>query len=276
MGGRDVLRTRALEAPTSPGVYLICDTRGDLLYVGKAIDLRRRLLDHARAPGGFAARTRSVHWIPCTDEREALCREADLIAGLAPPFNAVMAGEPSFFISVVEAATPGDRRRLRFTMSEAPLAGADWTYGAFPHLGKGKISWRAVRTNAGYGSLLRLCWVAWADPKVQFRIPGKLAGAKAPADAETVVAAGQLAPLRDLLSGRSARILEPLHAAVAADDTPPYMRAPLLRDLDAAREFYELGPQALRALRRRHRVPAGPLTHETFAALMRADVAAHR
>ena len=269
-----MLRARALEAPASPGVYLVRDTRGELLYVGKAIDLRRRLLDHARTAGGFASRTRSVHWIACADEREALCREADLIAGLSPPFNAVMADEPSFFISVAEASTPGPRRRLRFSMTEEPIGDADWIYGAFPHLGKGKISWRAVRTNAGYGALLRLCWVAFADEKVRFRIPGRLAGASAPFDVDTRVDAAHLGSLRDLFSGRSDRLFEPLRAAVEHDETPNYMRAPLRRDLDAAIEFYELGPHALRALRRRHGLPSGPLAREAFTDLMRADLAA--
>jgi predicted GIY-YIG superfamily endonuclease len=272
--GRELLRARALAAPMTPGVYLIRDTRGELLYVGKAIDLRRRLLDHARTGGGFASRTRAVHWIECADEREALCREADLIAGLSPPFNAVMADEPSFFISVAEASTPGARRRLRFAMTAEPLADADWNYGAFPHLGKGKISWRAVRTNAGYGALLRLCWVAFADPKVRFRIPGRLAGASAPFDVDTRIEATHLTPLRDLLSGRSDRLFEPLRAAVEHEETPNYMRAPLQRDLTAAAEFYELGPRALRQLRTRYGLPAGPIPRATFTELMRAEAAA--
>lgn len=272
--GREVLRARALEAPTTPGVYLIRDTRGELLYIGKAIDLRRRLLDHARAPGGFASRTRAVTWLPCESERAALCLEADLIAGLSPPFNAVMANEPAPFISVSHAATPGEIRRLRFAMTIEPVPGADRCFGMFPHLGKGKISWRAVRTNAGYGAVLRLCWVAFAPSNVRYRIPGKLAGASAPFDVETRVHAAHVDAVRDFFTGSSSRLLEPLHRSIEDPETPNYMRAPLRRDLEAAREFYELGPHALRQLRLRHGLGTGPVPHTTFTELMRATVAA--
>lgn len=272
--GREVLRARALEAPASPGVYLVRDTHGSLLYIGKANDLRRRLLEHARTPGGFASRTRAVSWIECLDERHALCLEADLIAGLSPPFNAVMANEPAFFINVSEARASGPIRRVRFTMLETIVPEADWSYGAFPHLGKGKWSWRAVRTNPGYAALLRLCWVAFAPVPSRYRIPGKLAGTSAPFDADTRVDAAHLTSLRKLLEGRSDALLDRLQASVEDPETPEYMRAPLRRDLEAAAEFYELGPRALRALRLRHKVAAGPLPHEAFSRLMATDAAA--
>jgi hypothetical protein len=265
--GRDILKARALEAPASPGVYLIRDTRGELLYVGKAIDLRRRLLDHARTAGGFASRTRSVTWLPAASEREALCIEADLIAGLSPPFNAVMAHEPSFFICVTEAKTPGPIRKLRFAMAEKPIPATDWVYGAFPHLGKGKISWRATRTNPGYAALLRLCWITFADPKIRHRIPGRLAGVSAPFDVDTVVEAGQLVVVRAFMNGSSNRLLVSLEAGVASAER--YMQTPLNRDLEAASEFYELGPRALKQLRAQHNLRSGPLPPEVFSNLMR-------
>ncbi|MEX0874092.1 MAG: nucleotide excision repair endonuclease [Actinomycetota bacterium] len=62
------LVARAHEAPTRPGVYFFLGPNSELLYVGKATNLRRRLLDHAHAS---ATDVRDVRWMECADEREA-------------------------------------------------------------------------------------------------------------------------------------------------------------------------------------------------------------
>ncbi len=80
--------------PRSPGVYIMGDGRGKVLYVGKAKDLRARLRNYA-VPGGdgrptiphLLARVRDVRCIVTATEKEALLLENTLIKRHRPPFN---------------------------------------------------------------------------------------------------------------------------------------------------------------------------------------------
>jgi hypothetical protein len=85
-------------APAVPGVYVLRDEEGRPLYVGKAVNLRRRLRAHFadrrwRATRPALARAANAEWIAVGSEIEALLREADLIAGLHPAAN-VQVGLP--------------------------------------------------------------------------------------------------------------------------------------------------------------------------------------
>jgi predicted GIY-YIG superfamily endonuclease len=84
------------EAPATPGVYLLKDEADCVLYVGKAVNLRRRLRAHFsgrrwRATKAELARAASAEWIPVGSELEALLREAALIAELQPTVNVQVA-----------------------------------------------------------------------------------------------------------------------------------------------------------------------------------------
>lgn len=81
--------------PVKPGVYLMCGPEEGVLYVGKALNLRRRLGSYRVAnPERFSRRIiRLLHQVTrieydvCADERSACLREEALIALLAPRFN---------------------------------------------------------------------------------------------------------------------------------------------------------------------------------------------
>src|SRR5262249_14410432 len=73
-------------APTSPGVYRMLSASGDVLYVGKAKSVRKRLASYARANAPLPARilrmiaaTVTVEIVSTTTETEALLLEANLI-----------------------------------------------------------------------------------------------------------------------------------------------------------------------------------------------------
>jgi predicted GIY-YIG superfamily endonuclease len=79
-------------APAAPGVYVLRDPDGRALYVGKAINLRRRLRAHFaerrwRAIKAEMARAADAEWIEVGSELEALLREAALIHELQPIVN---------------------------------------------------------------------------------------------------------------------------------------------------------------------------------------------
>src|SRR5947207_11583440 len=79
-------------APRVPGVYGMIDARGRLVYVGKAKNLRARLLSYFRPSSDPKAEkivrhTRVLVWEETGDEFAALLRELELIQNLRPRFN---------------------------------------------------------------------------------------------------------------------------------------------------------------------------------------------
>jgi excinuclease ABC subunit C len=90
-------------APTSPGVYRMLNTGDDVLYVGKAKNVRKRLASYARVNAPLPARilrmiaaTVAVEIISTTTETEALLLEANLIKQLRPRFNVQLRDDKSF------------------------------------------------------------------------------------------------------------------------------------------------------------------------------------
>ncbi len=86
-------------APQSPGVYLLRDAHGVVLYVGKANNLRRRLRAHFaprrwRAIAPHLGRVSDAEWVVVGSELEALILEARWIRELAPIVN-TQVGPPS-------------------------------------------------------------------------------------------------------------------------------------------------------------------------------------
>lgn len=93
----DVLRERLKSVPNRPGCYLMRDRRGLIIYVGKAKNLRRRVLSYFRPSADLAPKVRSMvntvadlEWMTVRNEAEALLTEASLIKKYKPQFNILM------------------------------------------------------------------------------------------------------------------------------------------------------------------------------------------
>jgi len=100
--GRAAIEKAVKLAPTSPGVYRMLNESGDVLYVGKAKSVKKRLASYAR-PTGHPARiarmiaaTVNVEIISTATETEALLLEANLIKQLRPRFNVLLRDDKSF------------------------------------------------------------------------------------------------------------------------------------------------------------------------------------
>jgi GIY-YIG catalytic domain len=104
---------RALcEAPAAPGVYVFRDSAGGVLYVGKAVNLRRRLGAHFadrrwRTLPPAIARVTAIEWQRVGSEIEALLREAILIRDLRPVVN-VQTAVPTFGARAIPASLVRD------------------------------------------------------------------------------------------------------------------------------------------------------------------------
>lgn len=87
-------------APCWPGVYGMLDARGRVVYIGKAKNLRSRLLSYFRInsrdpkAGRILRHTRTLVWEQVADEFAALLRELELIQRFCPRFNVL--GQPGF------------------------------------------------------------------------------------------------------------------------------------------------------------------------------------
>ena len=120
------------DAPATPGVYVLKDADDRPLYVGKAVNLRRRLRAHFaerrwRAMKPEMSRIADAEWQEVGSELEALLREAALIHELQPSVN-VQIGAPALetreipralvrdvlvLVPSIEARFGGARRRAR-------------------------------------------------------------------------------------------------------------------------------------------------------------------
>ena len=100
--GRAAIERAVKLAPTSAGVYRMLNAANDVLYVGKAKSVKKRLSSYAR-PTGHPARiarmiaaTVAVEIISTATETEALLLEANLIKQLRPRFNVLLRDDKSF------------------------------------------------------------------------------------------------------------------------------------------------------------------------------------
>jgi excinuclease ABC subunit C len=89
-------------APSSPGVYRMIDAKGEVLYVGKAKHIKKRVTSYTRPNAHDSRITRMIaatvtmEFVSTATETEALLLEANLIKRLRPRFNVLMRDDKSF------------------------------------------------------------------------------------------------------------------------------------------------------------------------------------
>ena len=100
--GIDVIKDNLKRLPAKPGVYRMFGEHDDVLYVGKARDLKARVSNYARL-GGHTQRiarmismTKRMEFVVTETETEALLLEASLIKSLKPRFNVLLRDDKSF------------------------------------------------------------------------------------------------------------------------------------------------------------------------------------
>ena len=100
--GVEAIRATVKTLKPIPGVYRMLDTRGDVLYVGKARSLKARVANYTQINGlsgrlqRMVSQCRSMEIITTNSEAEALLLEAQLIKRYRPPFNVLLRDDKSF------------------------------------------------------------------------------------------------------------------------------------------------------------------------------------
>ncbi len=100
--GADIVKANWKHAPLGPGVYRMLAADGEVLYVGKAKSVRKRIASYMRL-GGHTNRiarmislTASMVFVSTETETEALLLETNFIKQMKPRFNVLMRDDKSF------------------------------------------------------------------------------------------------------------------------------------------------------------------------------------
>jgi excinuclease ABC subunit C len=105
--GVEVIQNYLAQLPNAPGVYRMFDAAGDLLYVGKAASLKKRVASYTKFTGHtmriarMIANTSAMEFVTTASAVEALLLESNLIKRLKPRYNVQLRDDKSFpFIHV--------------------------------------------------------------------------------------------------------------------------------------------------------------------------------
>jgi excinuclease ABC subunit C len=229
--GAELIRAQVRRLPNGPGVYRMRDARGDVLYVGKAKSLKKRVVAYTK-PQALSARlqrmvalTRSMEFVTCASEVEALLLEANLIKRFRPGFNIILRDDKSFPYIYL---TRGDRfaRIGRYRGARTPDREI---YGPFASAGAIDETLNALLRAFPLRTCSNSIFESRTRPCLQFQIKrcsapcvGRIAD-----DAYAELVQG----VRDFLSGRSQQVQERLKAAMLeASETLAFEQAAALRD----------------------------------------------
>lgn len=85
------IKTKIKKIPPSPGVYLFKDANENILYIGKAKNLKKRIVSHfndqKRKLWNFIPAIQDFDFFECKDEKEAIILESEMIKRYQPKYN---------------------------------------------------------------------------------------------------------------------------------------------------------------------------------------------
>ncbi|MEC7638322.1 MAG: excinuclease ABC subunit UvrC [Verrucomicrobiota bacterium] len=151
-------REKLQDIPHKPGVYIMRDRIGRIIYVGKAKDLRKRLSNYFTPSRGSRAdiKTRALVdsiWDfeinTVRSENEALLLEGKLIKDYRPKYNVVFRDDKRFLMLKINLSDPLPKFQL---VRVQKMDGAKY-YGPFPHSGALRFTYDWLNKNFG----LRTC-----------------------------------------------------------------------------------------------------------------------
>ena len=229
--GVDAIRAVVEQLPLSPGVYRMMNAKGEVLYVGKARQLKRRVVNYTQPVNlsnrirRMIAETNSMEVITTHTEVEALLLESNLIKKLAPRYNVLLRDDKSFPHILVTS----DHPYPQITKHRGPRERKGRYYG--PFASAGSVSRTLIALQRVF--LLRICsdamFASRKRPCLQYQIKrcsAPCVGLIGPEDyAATVDSASQF------LAGRSREVQEQLAGEMQiASDHLDFERAARLRD----------------------------------------------
>ncbi|MGB3865831.1 MAG: excinuclease ABC subunit UvrC [Xanthobacteraceae bacterium] len=233
--GRAAIERAVRVAPTSPGVYRMLNAASDVLYVGKAKNVRKRLSSYARPTGHVAriarmiAATVAVEIVSTATETEALLLEANLIKQLRPRFNVSLRDDKSFPYILIT----GDHWAPQIVKHRGAQTRPGRYFGPFASVGAVNRTITALQR----AFLLRSCTDSFFESRTRPCLLYQIRRCSAPCTGE-IDFPGYTALVReaiDFLSGRSRAVKEDLARAMEqASAELAFERAAVYRDRLAA------------------------------------------
>ena len=229
--GAEAIREFWRHAPAGPGVYRMIGAEGEVLYVGKARSIKKRIAAYIapeRQPTRIArmvAQTHAMVFVTTETEAEALLLEANLIKQLKPRYNVVLRDDKSFPYILICTGHPAARLLKHRGARTSP---GDY-FGPFASAGAVFRTLNALQR----AFLLRTCSDSYYDNRTRPCLLYQIKRCSAPCTGE--IGLGDYAKLvgeaRDFLSGRSRAVRQRLAEEMAqASDALDFEKAARLRD----------------------------------------------
>ncbi|WP_349357798.1 excinuclease ABC subunit UvrC [Stappia sp.] len=233
--GVDVIAHFVRRLPLGPGVYRMLDGDGEVLYVGKARSLKKRVTSYTRLQGQsnrilrMILATASMEFVTTRTETEALLLEANLIKRLRPRFNVLLRDDKSFPYILVT----GDHEAPALVKHRGARRRKGSYFGPFASAGAVNRTINALQkaflvrncTDSYYANRSRPCLLYQIK-----RCAGPCTGEISPEDY-----AGLVAEAKAFLSGRSQMVKKELAQQMEqASEALDFERAAVYRDRLAA------------------------------------------
>jgi excinuclease ABC subunit C len=248
--GAEVIQTLVKRLPNAPGVYRMMNAAGDVLYVGKARSLKKRVTNYAQGRfhtnriGRMVRETATMEFVVTRTEIEALLLEANLIKRLRPRFNVLLRDDKSFpyILLTGDHPSPGI-----FKHRGARSRKGDY-FGPFASAGAVGRTINSLQR----AFLLRTCTDSMFESRTRpcllyqiKRCSGPCTGEVSPAEYAELVSEA-----KDFLSGRSQKVKTEISAAMQeASEDLDFERAAIYRDRLAAlshvQSYQGINPQSI-------------------------------
>jgi excinuclease ABC subunit C len=233
--GRTTIAHYARSAPSTPGVYRMISASGDVLYVGKAKNIKKRILSYARPTGHVTriermiAMTATIEFVTTGTETEALLLEANLIKRLRPRFNVLLRDDKSFPYILLTA----DQAAPQICKHRGARSRKGDYFGPFASV------WAVNRTITALerAFLIRSCSDTVYESRTRPCLLHQIKRCSAPCTGEIshVDYAELVREARAFLTGKSRAVKDQLASEMdAASNTLDFERAAILRDRLAA------------------------------------------
>lgn len=231
--------------PVKPGVYLMKDAAGRVIYVGKAAALRSRVRQYFQESGHLESprirhlmgRIADFEVIACENEVEALILETNLIQRHRPMYNVRMADDKAFpYVKITREAFP------KITMTRRVVRDGAHYFGPYPYH-EPKLVRRTIRTIRKLFKL-RSCNIEIARDLPRPCLDYYIGQCTAPCVSWGADEGGYAEQVRQaamFLEGKAEAVLDELRGEMArAAEAMEFERAAQLRDQIAAMEaIYE-------------------------------------
>jgi excinuclease ABC subunit C len=152
-----VLQEKLAGLPNNPGVYQFKNIKGEIIYVGKAKNLKNRVgsyfhtnLNPETKTGSLVARINDVDYIQVASEFDAIILEAELIKKYRPKYNIIQKDDKTYlYIVIRNEKVKVDAKDLTIpkvlTARQTELLPGDLKFGPYPDSSTAKFVVRTMR-----------------------------------------------------------------------------------------------------------------------------------